>query len=62
MSDAAAAPKVGKSGKKICCSCPDTRQPRDTCVVLKGQDDPECKILIKAHNECLRQEGFHVKD
>lgn len=54
--------KVGlKSGKAICCCCPDTKKPRDECVVFKGEDDPECKKLIEAHKMCLRAEGFDVK-
>ena len=32
------APVLGKSGKKICCSCPHTRRPRDECVVVNGED------------------------
>eukprot|EP00924_Labyrinthula_sp_SR-Ha-C_P016433 snap_masked-scaffold_6-processed-gene-3.20-mRNA-1 protein AED:0.09 eAED:0.09 QI:0/-1/0/1/-1/1/1/0/63 len=49
---------LGKSGKKICCSCPETRRPRDECVVLNGEQN--CKELIEKHNECLRQEGFKI--
>ncbi|GMH51976.1 hypothetical protein TrRE_jg5705 [Triparma retinervis] len=55
----ASKPKVGKSGKKICCSCPDTKKPRDVCIVEKGED--ACKDLIEAHKACLRAEGFDVK-
>jgi cytochrome c oxidase assembly protein subunit 17 len=61
---AAAAPsqKVGiKSGKKICCCCPDTKKARDECVVFKGEDHPDCQKLIEAHKACLRSEGFDVK-
>jgi len=54
--------KVGiKSGKPICCCCPDTKKPRDECVVFKGEDDPECQKMIEAHKMCLRAEGFNVK-
>jgi cytochrome c oxidase assembly protein subunit 17 len=53
-----AQPQVGKSGKKICCSCPETRNKRDECVVREGED--KCKELIEAHNVCLRAEGFKV--
>jgi cytochrome c oxidase assembly protein subunit 17 len=53
--------KVGKSGKKICCSCPDTKKARDECVLMKGEDDIDCKKLIELHKECLRAEGFDVK-
>ena len=51
-------PKLGKSGKKICCSCPQTRAPRDECIVVKGESS--CKALIEAHKSCLRKEGFRV--
>ena len=53
------APQIGKSGKKICCSCPDTRKPRDECIVQNGED--KCLSLIEAHKACLREEGFYVK-
>ena len=52
-------PKIGKSGKKICCSCPDTKQARDQCVVQHGEEN--CLKYIDAHKECLREEGFIVK-
>lgn len=51
-------PKIGKSGKKICCSCPETKKARDLCLMEKGEE--RCKELIEAHNECLRAEGFIV--
>lgn len=51
-------PKLGKSGKKICCSCPDTRKVRDECVVLNGEE--KCAKYIEAHKKCLRLEGFKV--
>jgi len=53
-----AGPRVGKSGKRICCSCPDTKKVRDECVVRNGED--HCAALIEAHKRCLRLEGFHV--
>ena len=53
--------KVGiKSGKKICCCCPETKTARDECVVFKGDEDPICQKLIEAHKACLRSEGFTV--
>ncbi|TMW62576.1 hypothetical protein Poli38472_005194 [Pythium oligandrum] len=52
-------PALGKSGKKICCSCPDTKKARDLCVVTNGEEN--CKELIEAHKICLRSEGFTVK-
>jgi len=54
-----AGPVLGKSGKKICCSCPDTKQRRDECVVKNGED--KCASVIEAHKECLRAEGFTVR-
>jgi cytochrome c oxidase assembly protein subunit 17 len=54
--------KLGiKTGKPICCCCPDTKKARDECVVFKGEEDPDCKKLIEAHKMCLRDEGFDVK-
>ncbi len=54
--------KVGiKSGKKICCCCPETKKARDECVVFKGEEHPDCVKLIEAHKVCLREEGFVVK-
>lgn len=52
-------PVVGKSGKKICCACPDTKRARDACVVGKGEEF--CKKEIAEHNACLRLDGFDVK-
>ena len=51
-------PQLGKSGKKICCSCPETKKPRDECIVTKGEE--HCGELIEAHKRCLRLEGFKV--
>ena len=51
-------PQLGKSGKKICCSCPETKKPRDECIVTKGEE--HCSELIEAHKRCLRLEGFKV--
>ncbi len=49
---------LGKSGKKICCSCPETRKLRDACVVERGE--AHCTREIEAHKACLREEGFRV--
>ena len=51
-------PKLGKSGKKICCSCPATKEIRDQCVTMKGKG--QCLEAIEAHRRCLREEGFNV--
>ena len=54
--------KVGiKSGKKICCCCPETKEARDACVLSNGEEDADCQRLIELHKECLRGEGFTVK-
>eukprot|EP01031_Cornospumella_fuschlensis_P043698 gene43698-53440_t len=50
----APAPQVGKSGKKICCSCPETKKNRDECVVNFGESS--CSLQIEAHKACLRAE------
>ena len=46
------------SGKKICCSCPETKGKRDECVAQNGQEN--CADFIEAHKACLRKEGFTV--
>merc|ERR1712216_24481 len=46
------------SGKKICCSCPDTKQKCDECVTINGEEN--CADFIEAHKACLRKEGFKV--
>jgi cytochrome c oxidase assembly protein subunit 17 len=48
-----------KPKDKICCACPETRKPRDTCIVEKGED--HCAEYIKAHKACLRSKGFKVR-
>ena len=54
--------KLGiKTGKPICCCCPDTKKLRDECVVKLGEEHPDCVKLIEAHKVCLRDEGFDVK-
>ena len=54
--------KLGiKSGKPICCCCPDTKKARDECVVFRGEEHEDCLKLIEAHKMCLREEGFDVK-
>ena len=51
-------PAVGKSGKKVCCACPETRKARDACVVGRGEE--HCGAEIEAHRGCLREDGFKV--
>lgn len=50
---------VGKSGKKVCCACPTTKQARDSCVVLNGPE--ACLDVINAHKQCLREDGFTIE-
>ena len=52
------AEKSKTTGKRICCVCKPTKQVRDECIVLNGED--QCKAFIDAHNRCLRDEGFTV--
>ncbi|KAG2424808.1 hypothetical protein HXX76_014230 [Chlamydomonas incerta] len=53
---------IGADGKpkKICCSCPDTKKLRDTCIAERGEEHVYCQALIEAHKACLRVEGFKV--
>lgn len=55
----ASQPVLGMSGRKICCSCPDTKALRDDCVVRNGEE--ECADVIEKHKICLRKEGFTIK-
>jgi cytochrome c oxidase assembly protein subunit 17 len=43
---------------KICCACPETKKPRDECVVQFGEE--KCQDLIEAHKVCLQKHGFKV--
>ena len=44
--------------KKICCSCPDIKKIRDSCLITHGEENVECKYLISAYRLCLRDLGF----
>ncbi|TPX67491.1 hypothetical protein SpCBS45565_g03760 [Spizellomyces sp. 'palustris'] len=43
---------------KPCCACPDTRKARDECVFEHGEE--KCADLIKAHQDCMRAQGFNI--
>lgn len=43
---------------KPCCACPETRQLRDNCVFMKGEES--CHKFIEQHKECLRSYGFKL--
>lgn len=43
---------------KPCCACPETRQKRDECVIVKGEEG--CIELIRKHQECMRAQGFNI--
>jgi len=51
---------VGADGKKLkpCCACPETKRPRDACIVEKGEEN--CGDLIEAHKACMRGLGFKI--
>lgn len=53
-----AAAEEAPKPKKICCACPETRKPRDECMVKHGEEG--CAEFIEAHKACLRAEGFKV--
>lgn len=60
MDAAATAPETEKKPPcKICCACPETREPRDECILHKGEE--QCAEYIEAHKECLRGMGFKVR-
>jgi len=51
---------VGPDGKKLkpCCACPETKRPRDACIMEKGEEN--CGELIEAHKACMRALGFKI--
>lgn len=51
---------VGPDGKKLkpCCACPETKRPRDECIMEKGEEN--CGELIEAHKACMRALGFKI--
>jgi len=51
---------VGKDGKKLkpCCACPETKAPRDECIMKNGEEN--CQDLIEAHKACMRALGFKL--
>jgi len=51
-------PKEGDKKLKPCCACPETKQPRDKCIVENGEEN--CKDLIEAHKACMRKMGFNI--
>ena len=53
-------PTEEKSKKplKPCCACPETKKPRDACIIEKGEEN--CQDLIEAHKKCMRDLGFNI--
>jgi len=51
---------VGKDGKRLkpCCACPETKKPRDECIMQNGEE--ACSDLIEAHKTCMRSLGFKI--
>ena len=47
-----------KKPLKPCCACPETKQPRDACIIEKGEEN--CTDLIEAHKKCMRDLGFKI--
>lgn len=43
---------------KPCCACPETKKPRDECIIEHGEAN--CQHLIDAHKECMRKLGFKI--
>ena len=43
---------------KPCCACPETKKPRDACIMEKGEEN--CQDLIEAHKKCMRDLGFKI--
>jgi len=51
-------PKQEEKKLKPCCACPETKKPRDECIIERGEEN--CKELIEAHKECMRKLGFKI--
>lgn len=51
-------PKEPEKKLKPCCACPETKKPRDACIIERGEE--HCSDLIEAHKECMRKHGFKV--
>jgi len=47
-----------KKPLKPCCACPETKKPRDECIMEKGEE--ACQDLIEAHKQCMRDLGFKI--
>jgi len=47
-----------KKKLKPCCACPETKVPRDACIIENGEEN--CQELIQAHKECMRKMGFNI--
>lgn len=43
---------------KPCCACPETRRPRDECIVERGEEN--CQEFIIAHRACMAKYGYKV--
>lgn len=52
------APAEGEKKLKPCCACPETKKPRDECIMEKGEEN--CGDLIEAHKKCMRDLGFKI--
>ncbi|VVC27993.1 Cytochrome c oxidase copper chaperone,Cysteine alpha-hairpin motif superfamily [Cinara cedri] len=52
--------KSAEQPKKLkpCCACPETKKPRDACIMENGEEN--CQHLIEAHKECMRKMGFNI--
>ena len=49
---------VEKKPLKPCCACPETKKPRDECIMENGEEN--CGDLIEAHKQCMRDLGFKI--
>ncbi|EGD77680.1 cytochrome c oxidase copper chaperone [Salpingoeca rosetta] len=62
MSDPAAEisvkPASDQKNMKPCCACPETKKPRDKCIMEYGEEN--CYHLIAAHKACMQALGFKI--
>lgn len=50
----------GKSKPKPCCVCLDQKEARDKCLLLKGDNSPDCAELVAAYKKCMAGYGFTI--
>ncbi|KAF6012445.1 hypothetical protein HII13_001495 [Brettanomyces bruxellensis] len=45
---------------KPCCVCLDEKDARDKCILLKGNESPDCEELVAKYKKCMAGYGFKI--